>query len=652
LSCFFIALGAGAWHSATLLVKKKTEKSVAELEQYQRKVLFAESETLSGQLVTPVLRARELAKARIFRNAIVNFASMKQQNKDQAQEDFENFISVTGYMAGHLFSPEGSLRATTTGKLDSAENEFYAPVRNVAKTRLPYFSPMFIYKGALVSNLFIPVYPPHVLSDSAAPEYVLALVVPLHGVLRSFLTSVRNLDYQTSVRLVQQGESGTFQEIVVAYPDIVKIIPVKASLKGVKEVEFGRREDLNGTGPVYSSVAYLPAVRWWIAAETGEDVLAEPIEEYQKLLHFLLVIGGALAFFFIASVVLFFSRYRHHREEKSLAQEIEPLRQTLAMGLNISKALPTPLCLVASKEGTIVYANEAFAAMCGKPQSVITGFTLPDIFNPEETETLLHGEQMLTMSGGRSHSQELEIYRGPIPRLYEVTTLQCKSEDENSHDVLLLFREVTDEKATHEQSITNRQQIITALVRAVESVPFLDGHTALLRQLSVEIAETLLLSDADCSTVEAAAILSQVGKSFVPKEIMQKEGKLSPEEIAETRRYIEHTCRIIEDIKFDLPIVETIGQMQETLDGTGYPRGLKGNEVSMLARILGVANTFSALVKKRSYRKAKTAKQAVEILRQSTSRYDATVIRALEAVVESSNGQRIMRENDIEIDED
>lgn len=70
----------------------------------------------------------------------------------------------------------------------------------------------------------------------------------------------------------------------------------------------------------------------------------------------------------------------------------------------------------------------------------------------------------------------------------------------------------------------------------------------------------------------------------------------------------------------------------------------------MLARILGVANTFSALVKKRSYRKAKTAKQAVEILQQSTGRYDATVIRALEAVVESTHGQAIMRENDIDID--
>ncbi|MDD3312457.1 HD domain-containing phosphohydrolase [Pseudodesulfovibrio sp.] len=652
LVCFFLVLGAGAWYSASLLLDTRQEKDVVDVEEYQSKVLFAESEALSGQLVAPVLRARELAKARIFRGAVADFASMKKEKKDRAQEDFENFVNVSGFMAGHLFSPDGHLRATTMGKLDGAESAFYAPVRNVAKTRQPYFSPMFLYKGLLVSNLFIPVYPPHVLSDSAEPEYVLALIVPLHDVLRSFLTSVRNLDYDTAVRLVQRSEGGAFQEIVVAYPDLVKVIPVKASLAGVKAVEFGGRADLNGTGAVYSSATYLPAVHWWIVAETDREVLAAPIREYRNLLRFLLVVGGVLALFFIASVVLFFSRYRHHREEKALAQELESMRRSLAMSTAIGKVLPTAVCLVDPDGETIAFANDAFANMCGKPLSVILDLSLTELFNPAEAEDLQHGVRMLTMSGGRPHSQVLETYRGPSPRLYAVTTLQCRAEDQEEPGILFLFRDVTEESAGHAQDINNRQQIINALIRAVESVPFLDGHTALLRRLSVEIAETLLLSDADCATVEAAAILSQVGKTFVPRDIMQKEGKLTPEEIRETRRYVEHTCRIIEGIDFDLPIADTIRQMQETLDGTGYPNGLKGNEVSMLARILGVANTFSALVKKRSYRKAKTAWEAIDVLRQSTGRYDATVIRALEAVVESASGQHIMRENDIDTDKE
>ncbi|MBI9080934.1 MAG: PAS sensor protein [Pseudodesulfovibrio sp.] len=652
MGCFFLVLGAISWYSAILFLQEKEAAYIAELKQYQSKVLFVESEVLAGQLVTPVIRARELAKARIFRAAIANFLSMNKEKKAKAQEDFENFIDVAGFRAGHLFSIEGSLRATTMDKLDSTESAYYAPVRKVAATRIPHLSTLYVSKGEVVSDLFIPVYPSNVLSDSATPEYILTLVVPLQNLLRNFLASNRNLNYQSNIRLIQQNAEGGFEEIVVAFPDMIKIIPIKASLKEVKEVKFGKRLDLNGSGLVYSSVVYISALQWWIAAETDEAVIAAPMRKNQDMLIPLLIFGGLLAFFFTASVVLFFSRYRHHKGKMTLAGELVPMRETLAMGKRINDALPIPLCLRNMENEEIVYANEAFAVMCDKPLSVIRSLSIAELFNAAEADVLQHGDQMLAMSGSSSYSQELEVFQGPIPSLYEVVSLQCESENDLPPDTLLLFREITQERESHTQEVEMRQQIIDALVRAVESVPFLDGHTSLLRQLSVEMAETLLLGDADCATVEASAILSQVGKTFIPKKIMQKEGKLTPEEIQETRRYVEHTCRIIQGIKFHLPIIETIGQMQENLDGSGYPNGLKGNEVSMLARILGVANTFSALVKKRSYRKAKTAKQAVEILRKSTGRYDETVLRALEAVVESSHGRSIMRENDIEIDDE
>lgn len=651
LELLFLVLGVGAWYSATVLVQQREAGHLAELEQYQTEILYDESEVLSGRLVIKVMRARELAKARIFRRAIANLASLKKDKKAQAQEDFENFIDVTGFRAGHLFRTDGSLRATTMDKLDGEESDYYAPVRNVVSSRIPFFSAMYVSRGELVSDLFIPVYPSHVLSDSATPDYVLVLVVPMHGLLQSFMTSTLNLNHGTSVRIIQQGDDGSFQEIKVAYPDKIKVVPVEASLEGVREVKFGKRADLNGSGSVYSSVMYLPAIRWWIAAETDEAEIALAVGEYQNVLTALLILGGLLAIFFSTSVVLAFSRHRHHKGKKSLVQEIMPMRQALAIGDCINNVLPMPLCLRRMDSGEIVYGNEAFATMCGKPLSVIPGLSIAELFNPDETDVIQHGDQMLTMSGGSSYSQELAIYRGPLPVRFEVMSLRCQTSEDIPY-TLLLFRDITEERLSHTQDVEMRQQIIDALVRAVESVPFLDGHTALLRQLSVEIAETLLLGDAECATVEAAAILSQVGKTFIPKEIMQKEGKLTPEEIQETRRYIEHTCRIIEDIKFHLPIVDTIWQMQEMIDGSGYPKGLKGDEVSMPARILGVANTFSALVMQRSYRKAKTANQAVEILWKTTDRYDETVIRALEAVVESSRGKTVLRENNVVIDVD
>ena len=650
LSCFFAVLWAGFWFTASTLIEERQTKAVIELEQFQDKVLLPAAEGLSGQLVTQVLRARELGKARIFRSAMDNFASMKQENRDRAQEDFDNFIRTSGFLAGHLFSPEGSLRATTAGKLDVPVSAFYAAVRNVASTRQPYFSPVYLYNGLLVSNLLIPVYPAHILSESTPPENILALVVPLQDALRSFLVASRNLDHNTFVRLVQETEGGTFEEIGDALGDLITVIPVKASFTGDKNMAFARRQSLGGNGSVYSSAVFLPSVRWWIAVESDVQALAEPIQRYRDMLTFVLVVGGLLTVFFIISVVLFFSRHRHHREEKNLILELAALRQTLATAGRVNAALPLPICLISAEEETIEYANEPFAAMCGKPLSIMPGLALSEVFNPEVTNALQHGAQMLALSQGKPHSQVVEIRRGSASRFYEVMTIKCASEDNASYDVQFTFREVTDERTRRERDIARREQIITALVRAVESRPSVCGHTALLRELCLNMGESLLLGDADCATLEAAALLSQTGKIFVPRDLLLKKDTLTPEEIREAHCYFEHACGMIEDIDFDLPVVETLRQMQEALDGSGYPHGLKGDEITKPARILGVANAFSSMVKNSAYRDTKTPSQALEELRKCPERFDATVVRALEFVTKSGRGQRMLRENGVELE--
>jgi PAS domain-containing protein len=300
--------------------------------------------------------------------------------------------------------------------------------------------------------------------------------------------------------------------------------------------------------------------------------MAEPIDQYRKMLTLVLAAGGLLTVFFIVSVVLFFSRHRHYKEEKSLLQELAAMRQTLVMKGRINQTLPMPICLYSAEEKTIIYANEPFAAMCGKPLAIIPGLGLSEVFNPEVANALQHGAQVLAISQGNSHSQVVELRRGSTSRFYEIVTLKCFSEDNSSYDVQFMFREVTEERTRGEQDITRREQIIAALVRAVESRPSVCGHTALLRELCLGMGESLLLGDAQCATLEAAALLSQTGKIFVPREILLKKDTLTPEEIREAHCYFEHACGMIEDIDFDLPVVETLRQMQEAMDGSGYPQ--------------------------------------------------------------------------------
>lgn len=652
LLCFFIVTGAGAWYSSELLYKNRIESLTEELRDYQEEILSSQTELISTQLVGRVVRGRELAKSRIFRRAIANFASTKQERRDQAQEDFENFIQSAGFLAGHLFSVSGKLQATSQGKLDADESQYYNTIQSVTESRTPFFSSLKQRKGEMVSELFVPVYPTDALSDSAAPDHVLVLVVPLQNVLRAFLMSTYQLNYNTKVSLIHMRKEklagNIFERVALSYPDTLKLQRVRASLERIIRVKFGKRKDLQRRTEVFSSVSYIPALRWWLAVETDTAQLDAMLHDYKNMQYVGLASGGAVALLLTCSIALFISRRRFVHENAEMREELFPLRKQHDILEQLSNALPLPICLRELDKGTILFANQSFADLCGKPHSVINGLTLKEIFSEREMDSFTHGDSMLSMSDD-TYTQGLTLYQGTTPKNYSVTGAKVTLGEDNACS-LLLFRDITEELKNNTRNIEMRQQIIDALVRAVESVPFLDGHTALLRRLSVATAETLLLSDADCSTVEAAAILSQVGKTFVPKEIMEKEGKLTPEEIKETQRYVEHTCRIIEDIDFHLPITQTIWQMQENLDGSGYPHGLSGDDVSTPARILGVANTFSALVQKRSYRKAKTASEAIDIMKtMADTRYDGTVIRALEAFVNSPQGQRTLRESNTDL---
>lgn len=85
---------------------------------------------------------------------------------------------------------------------------------------------------------------------------------------------------------------------------------------------------------------------------------------------------------------------------------------------------------------------------------------------------------------------------------------------------------------------------------------------------------------------------------------------------------MEHSRRVLQNIEFDLPIVDTICEMNERLDGTGYPNKLSGDEIRTSARILAVANAFTAMVRPRSYRNALGVEQALGILHKEKGSYD------------------------------
>lgn len=641
-----LVAGLTAWVLANLW-QDNAEDLRTDLENYQAVIVKNNTELLSSQLVKVIPQGKEMSRSRMFRAAMEGLESARRADREKSQEDLENFVRVSGFYEGHLFNPDGELFATTEVRFEGKESDYKGHIERVMNTRIPFFSPLRSSSGRLVSDLFLPVFPASALTNSVAPTKILVLTVPMTETLRAFLATEQSLEYSSRIHLIQQVGDG-FEETVFRYPDNLELQTVGASLKDVISVMFGIRTDLYGKQEVYSTARLIPAIRWWVMIETSETFLGSLQKEFELVSGLMAGISLLAFILLVVSINFIISTRNLLRRNTSLEAELIPSRRERTVLHTFCDALPFPATLKARDTGIYRHVNAAFTEFTDFEKEDAIGITDSQVFTYADVEDLDHGDQMVNMSG-RPYTHELSISKGMSRTLMQVTAIPCAAFDERD-SILTVFRDVTAEKEMVDQSIEIRQQIINALVRAVESVPFLDGQSALMRQLSLEVAETMLLSDADCATVEAAAILSQIGKTFVPKEIMQKDGKLTDEELLETKKYVEHTCRILEGVKFDLPITQTIWQIQENLDGTGYPRGLQGREISRQARILGVVNTFSALVKQRAHRKAKTASQAVEILHSlADKKFDATVVDSLEAVIRSFRGREILRSNGIEL---
>jgi HD-GYP domain-containing protein (c-di-GMP phosphodiesterase class II) len=163
---------------------------------------------------------------------------------------------------------------------------------------------------------------------------------------------------------------------------------------------------------------------------------------------------------------------------------------------------------------------------------------------------------------------------------------------------------------------------ISALANAVEAKdPYTLGHSERVTQYSITIAEQMDLPDGDIRTIQYAAILHDVGKIGVSGNILNKVGRLSFEEYCAIKQHSVIGENIIKRVDFLQETRPIIRGHQEHFDGSGYPDGLVGDEIHLLARILSVADVFDALITDRPYRKAFSYQGAISIIKESAGKY-------------------------------
>jgi HD-GYP domain-containing protein (c-di-GMP phosphodiesterase class II) len=181
------------------------------------------------------------------------------------------------------------------------------------------------------------------------------------------------------------------------------------------------------------------------------------------------------------------------------------------------------------------------------------------------------------------------------------------------------------------------ERLLIDTIRAIAAtIDAKDGythrHSERVAGLARRIAHEIGLTADEQHTAQLAALLHDVGKIAVPDSILNKPGRLTPEEFEEMKQHPLHGARILANIQSPsvTAVLPGVQYHHERWDGAGYPEGLRGEGIPLLARLLGVADFFDALTSARSYREAMSIDEAMDLVRQgSGTHFDPQIADAL-----------------------
>jgi diguanylate cyclase (GGDEF)-like protein/putative nucleotidyltransferase with HDIG domain len=193
-------------------------------------------------------------------------------------------------------------------------------------------------------------------------------------------------------------------------------------------------------------------------------------------------------------------------------------------------------------------------------------------------------------------------------------------------------KRVEIEKQHVEQVASLNLRTIEALALAIEAKDNnTHDHLHRVRTYAVEIGKELGLGENELEALRAAALLHDIGKLAIPEHIINKPGRLTPEEFEKMKIHPIVGAEILERVAFPYPVVPVVRSHHEKWDGTGYPDGLKGEEISIGARVLAVVDCLDALSTDRQYRNALPLDEAMaKVVSMSGTSFDPVIVEILQ----------------------
>lgn len=248
---------------------------------------------------------------------------------------------------------------------------------------------------------------------------------------------------------------------------------------------------------------------------------------------------------------------------------------------------------------------------------------------PWHKDELLHTiRQMLTKA-------ELVIENRRLDELVKKQNAELLELNKNLEEKVRLKTQHLDQRASELKTSYERIRLILegavlAMSKIVESRdPYTAGHEQQVAKIACIIAKKLPMPDDQVEAIRVAGLLHDIGKIAVPSEILTKPGRLSRLEMEMVKTHCQNAYDILKTIEFPYPIARIILQHHERMDGSGYPQGLKGEDILLESRIIGVADVIEAMSSHRPYRPAMDLEMALEeIAKHRDILYDTSVVDA------------------------
>jgi len=181
--------------------------------------------------------------------------------------------------------------------------------------------------------------------------------------------------------------------------------------------------------------------------------------------------------------------------------------------------------------------------------------------------------------------------------------------------------------------LTSTEDVLFSLATAVEAKDsYTQGHTQRVADMAILLGKKMNLAEDEVAALRVGGILHDIGKIGVPRDVLNKPGRLTAEEWDVMKQHPDIGYKICLPLKRTLGLaLDMIQHHHEKLDGSGYPEGLQGDEISTVARIMAVVDIYDALVTDRPYRKGMTKEKALSILDQEANegKLDKTIIEQL-----------------------